>query len=53
MSLIAILKRGRWKLEPQAYTRKRCILIQVLPPPNAYTKSANACIGKMNAHIRS
>ena len=28
---------------PQAYTCKRRILIQVLPPPNLYTKSANAC----------
>ncbi len=27
----------------QAYTSKRLILIQVLPPPNVYTKSANAC----------
>ncbi len=35
----------------QAYTSKRRILIQVLPVPNAYTKSANACIGKMNICI--
>ena len=28
----------------QAYTSKRCILIQVLSAPNAYTKSVNACI---------
>ncbi len=28
----------------QAYTSKRRILIEVLPVPNAYTKSANACI---------
>ncbi len=28
----------------QAYTCKRRILIEVLPAPNAYTKSANACI---------
>ncbi len=28
----------------QAYTYKRRILIQVLPVPNAYTKSANAYI---------
>ncbi len=28
----------------QAYTSKRRIFIQVLPVPNAYTKSANACI---------
>ena len=29
---------------PQAYTSKRRILIEVFPVPNAYTKSANACI---------
>ncbi len=29
---------------PQAYTYKMRILIQVLPVPNASTKSANACI---------
>ncbi len=28
----------------QAYTSKRSILIQALPAPNAYTRSANACI---------
>ncbi len=28
----------------QAYTSKRPIRIQVLPPPNVYTKSTNACI---------
>ncbi len=31
---------------PQAYTSKRRILIEVLPVPNAYTKSADACIQK-------
>ncbi len=36
----------RWSCnnKPQAYTSKRRTLIQVLPVPNAYTKSANACI---------
>ncbi len=34
----------------QAYTSKRRILIQVLPVPNAYTKSGDATkgVGKMN-----
>ena len=32
------------KADSQAYTCNRRILIQVLPPPNVYTKSANACI---------
>ena len=31
---------NKWLRDSQAYTPKRCILIQVLPPPNAYTKSA-------------
>ncbi len=29
---------------------KRCILIQVLPVPNAYTNFANACIHYANMH---
>ena len=29
-------------LVTQAYTSKRCILIQVLPGPNVYTKSGDA-----------
>ena len=33
----------------QAYTCKSRILIQVLPPPNAYTKSANECIHYANS----
>ncbi len=32
------------KAHSQAYTSKRRILIEVLPVPNVYTKSANACI---------
>ncbi len=38
-------------LKAQAYTVKRRILIQVLPLPNAYTKSANACIQFANTCI--
>ena len=37
----------------QAYTSKRRILIQVLPPPNVYTKSANACIKRCGRDIWS
>ena len=35
---------GLGQHKSQAYTSKRRILIQVFPPPNEYTKSANACI---------
>ncbi len=35
----------------QAYTSKRRILIQVLPVPNAYTKSTNECIHYANPFV--
>ena len=35
----------------QAYTSKRRILIQGLPPPNAYTKSANGQVQKNGPQV--
>ena len=39
-----LLRKVRKLLKPQAYTSKRRILIEVLPVPNAYTKSGDAYI---------
>ncbi len=56
---LLICSRQEGLFKHSAYTFKRRILIQVLPPPNTYTKSANGCIheqttkefGKMNTCI--
>ena len=43
-SIIVILGRPDWVYTAQVYIPKRHTLIQVLPPANAYAKSAHAYI---------
>ena len=50
LSNVYILKSDCDFPAPQAYTSKRCILIQVHPVPNAYTKSGDAYIHNEYMH---